>query len=134
LGAVRGRVLLFRPVWWDDSYDPVGRSVVGPVRRLAQLRKAPHFRRGTHDFHDDPDRYQRRGVPLFSRELEGAWSLVALTFGDEEQWVPFAFPRAGAHREELHPPRGERASRGGPGQERWVCVPRNSGRVWTSAG
>lgn len=123
-----GRVLLFRPVRWDYFYDSVGKAVISLVRRLAKLRSQPQFRRGGHYFYNDPACLSR-GVMLFSRDLGDAWSLVALNFSDADQWVPFAFPRGGRYREELH---GQESLKGvSPGVTWWLQVPSNYGRVWS---
>lgn len=123
-----GRVLLFRPVRWDYFYDPVGKAVISLVRRLAELRKQRQFRQGGHYFYNEPASLSR-GVMLFSRDLGNAWSLVALNFRDADEWVPFAFPRGGRYREELH---GQENLNGvSPGATWWLRVPSNYGRVWS---
>jgi maltooligosyltrehalose trehalohydrolase len=125
-----GRVALLRPVRWDYFYDPVGKSTVNFVRKLVAVRnRLPQLRSGGHYFHNDAGRYQGRQVLLFSRTTEaGDLTLVALNFGDSDQTVPFTFERGGKYREELH---GHDLTDVADGQERWLTVPSNYGRVWT---
>ena len=127
-----GRVVLLRPVRWDYFYDEVGRSVIGLVRKLIRLRRDhSQFRRGGHDFHNDYHLYTSRGVLLYTRHLDDAWSLVALNFTDAEAWVPYAFPRDGRYREELH---GLDNLEGvHAGSQTWLRLPSNYGRVWSWA-
>jgi maltooligosyltrehalose trehalohydrolase len=126
-----GRVAMFRPVRWDLFYDEIGRSIVGLVRKLARLRRqSPQFQSGDHYFFNDQGLYQSRGVILFTRSLAGRLSLVALNFGGADQQVPFWFEQPGFYREELHGGDNFSASRG---EQRWLTVPGNYGRVWTTA-
>ncbi len=127
-----GRVMLFRPVRWDYFYDAIGKRTIKLVRDLMKLRRAsPQFRHGDHFFYNHHDRYQSKNVLLFSRKQDNRFSLVALNFGDEEQWVPFAFPIGGDYREELH---GEDNINGvTAAEERWLKIPGNYGRIWTIA-
>jgi glycosidase len=122
-------VALFRPVRWDYFYDGVGRSTIALVRKLAALRnQLPQLRRGDHFFHNDRGRYQDRQVLVFSRRLGDDVTVVALNFGDSDQTVPFAFDAGGKYREELH---GHDVSDVVAGQQSWLAVPSNYGRVWT---
>jgi maltooligosyltrehalose trehalohydrolase len=125
-----GRVMLLRPVRWDYFYDEIGRQMIGLVRTLLRLRRdGPQFRQGDHYFYDQWDRYQSRGVLLFSRQHAGTFSLVALNFDDADQRVPFWFPAGGDYQEELH---GHDTLRGvAEGAQQWLTVPSNYGRVWT---
>lgn len=125
-----GRVALLRPVRWDYFYDPVGKATVRLVRNLLELRRRlPQLRSGGHFFHNDPGRYQDRRVLIFSRSTdEGDHTLVALNFGDSDQTVPFTFGRGGKYREELH---GHDLTDVADGQERWLTIPSNYGRIWT---
>ena len=125
-----GRVMLLRPVRWDYFYDPVGKSVIALVRRLIKLRgHGSQFRSGDHYFYNHYDRYQSKGVLLFSRQDDSAFSLVALNFGDWEQTVPFWFPISGDYREELH---GLDNLHGvAEYAQWWLTIPSNYGRVWT---
>lgn len=126
-----GRVALFRPVRWDYFYDDVGRAVIGLVRKLVTLRRErPQLRRGDHFFFNDPGRYQSRQVLLYSRRIGDEYSLVALNFGDADQTVPFTFELGGKYREELH---GHDLTGIEAGQEAWLTVPGNYGRIWTRA-
>jgi 1,4-alpha-glucan branching enzyme len=127
-----GRVMLFRPVRWDFFYDDVGKSLIGLVRNLLRVRRnGPQFRSTDYFFYNDWDRYESRGVLLYSRSDAQRFSLVALNFTDSDQTVLFRFPRAGMYREELH---GEdNLNAVGAGEERSVRVPSNYGRIWTVA-
>jgi maltooligosyltrehalose trehalohydrolase len=125
-----GRVLMFRPVRWDYFYDPIGKNMIALVRKLIQVRRQqPQFRYGEHFFYNDHDRYQSKNVLLFSRKYANHFSLVALNFSDQDAWVPFTFSFAGDYREELHGYDNLREVSGG--EERWLNIPSNYGRIWT---
>jgi maltooligosyltrehalose trehalohydrolase len=127
-----GRVMLLRPVRWDYFYDDTGRGMLSLVRRLVALRRdREEFRAGEYFFHNDWDKYQSRGVLLFSRSTEEDFSLVALNFSDTEQWVPFTFPRGGSFVEELHRQPGDAFS-AHAGDQRGLFLPSNYGRVWST--
>src|SRR5215217_3450818 len=97
------RVMLLRPVRWDYFYDEVGRKIVALVRALTNLRQQrAELRSGTPFFYNHVDRYQSRGVLLFSRSQGTSFTLVALNFDESEQRVPFWFPQAGTYTEQLH--------------------------------
>ena len=124
-----GRVALFRPVRWDYFYDPIGRSAISLLRKLLTLRQQlPQLRQGEHYFHNDRSRYQDRGVLMFSRRRGDDLTVVALNFGDSDQTVPFTFDRDGKYREELH---GHDLTDVAAGQEKWLTIPSNYGRIWT---
>ncbi|WP_233154208.1 alpha-amylase family glycosyl hydrolase [Scytonema sp. HK-05] len=125
-----GRVMLFRPVRWDNFYDPIGNSVITLVRKLIKLRREqPQFREGNHFFYNNYDRYHSKNVLLFSRQHANKFSLVALNFGDSATSVPFWFPIAGNYQEELH---GQDNLINVPSLvEYWVTIPSNYGRIWT---
>ena len=126
-----GRVLLLRPLRWDYFYDAAGKSLVGLTRSLLSLRKnCPELRRGSHYFHNDYERYLSCGILLFQRDSEGAISLIAVNFTNNEQRVPFVFSRAGNYTEQLH---NEDNFAVGEGEARWLTIPSNYGRVWRSA-
>ena len=127
------RVMLFRPVRWDYFYDEVGRANISLVRRLTSLRRTrSELRRGNYYFYNHDERYQFRGLLLFSREDAGRFTLVALNFSANEQTVPFWFPIAGNYREQLH----DRAADALPGVPAWaqreITVPSHYGRVWSN--
>lgn len=124
-----GRVVIFRPVRWDYFYDPVGKRMVSLVRRLIKMRRQPQFQRGRHMFYNDHDRYQSKGVLIFSREDENLFSLVALNFTDLDQRVDFQFPFSGDYREELHG--SDNLENVVVGDWTSFVVPSNYGRVWT---
>ena len=126
-----GRVLLLRPLRWDYFYDAAGKSLVGLTRSLLSLRKnCAELRRGSHYFHNDYERYLSRGILLFQRDSEGAISLIAVNFTNNEQRVPFVFSRAGNYTEQLHNEDNFIVSEG---ETRWLTIPSNYGRVWRSA-
>ncbi|MDX1252950.1 MAG: alpha-amylase [Gammaproteobacteria bacterium] len=128
-----GRVMLFRPVRWDYFYDAIGKRTIKLARDLLKLRRdSPQFRYGDHFFYNHHDRYQSKNVLLFSRKQDNRFSLVALNFGNEEQWVPFAFPTDGDYREELHGEDDLKAVK--TTEERWLKIPGNYGRIWTVIG
>jgi 1,4-alpha-glucan branching enzyme len=127
-----GRVMLLRPVRWDYFYDESGRVTLNLVRTLLALRRnREEFRAGEYFFHNDWESYQSRGVLLFSRFTEQAFSLVALNFSGADQWVPFTFPRAGSFAEQLHRDPGDGFSVSA-GERRELFLPSNYGRVWST--
>jgi len=100
------------------------------VRALARLRRDNlEFQTGDHFFYNDWDQYQSRGVLLFSRSNANRFSLVALNFTNTDQTVRFTFPKAGAFQEMLH---GQDNFQAAAGQEQWLTVPSNYGRIWTA--
>ncbi|WAK00695.1 alpha-amylase family glycosyl hydrolase [Methylobacter sp. YRD-M1] len=125
-----GRVLLLRPLRWDYFYDQAGKSLIGLTRKLVNLRKScEEFRRGNHYFHNDYERYLSRGLLLFERKSAAAASLVAVNFTQTDQSVLFKFERAGSYNEQLHSQDNFVA---GSGQEQWLTIPANYGRIWRS--
>jgi maltooligosyltrehalose trehalohydrolase len=126
-----GRVLLLRPLRWDYFYDDVGKNMIRLTRKLASLRKTcVEMRQGSHYFYNDYKRYLSRGIILFERKTTAALSLVAVNFTAAEQSVPFEFTRAGIYAEQLH---GLDNFTIEEGQERWLTVPSNYGRIWRNA-
>lgn len=125
-----GRVMLFRPVRWDYFYDDAGQQLIRLMRKLLALRNSSaHFRSGEHFFYNEWDRYQSKGVMLFSRYNTRAFSLIGLNFSDYDQTVPFWFPIDGDYQEELHGldhKIGMKAL-----TEQMLIVPSNYGRIWT---
>ena len=126
-----GRVVIFRPMRWDYFYDPIGKRTIWLTRRLMKLRRKAQFLRGEHWFYDDPERYQSRGLLLFSRRAGDAFSLVALNFTDSDQKAYFSFPLGGDYYEEIH---GEDSFRAGAVEWLEICIPSNYGRIWTVEG
>jgi len=126
-----GRVVIFRPMRWDYFYDPIGKRTIWLTRRLMKLRRKAQFLRGEHWFYDDPERYQSRGLLLFSRRAGDAFSLVALNFTESDQKAYFHFPLGGDYYEEIH---GEDSFRAGAGEWLEICIPSNYGRIWTVEG
>lgn len=126
-----GRVMLLRPLRWDYFYDAAGKNLVRLIRSLISLRKnCAELRRGTHYFHNDYEHYLSRGILLFQREDAAVVSLIAVNFTDVEQSVPFLFKRTGNYAEQLH---GLDNFAAEAGQEHWLTVPSNYGRIWRSA-
>jgi maltooligosyltrehalose trehalohydrolase len=126
-----GRVMLLRPLRWDYFYDAAGKNLVRLIRSLISLRKnCAELRRGAHYFHNDYERYLSRGILLFQRENAAVVSLIAVNFTNVEQSVPFVFTRAGNYTEQLH---GLDNFAAEAGQEHWLKVPSNYGRIWRSA-
>lgn len=123
-----GRVMLLRPLRWDYFYDEAGKGLVRLTRKLVDLRKrCEEFRRGGHYFYNDYDRYLSRGLLLFERRTATGISLVAVNFTNADQSVPFKFELGGNYNEQLH---GQDNFVIGVGQERWLTVPSNYGRIW----
>lgn len=128
-----GRVMLLRPVRWDYFYDPVGKAMIALFRKLLALRRDhEEFRNGVHYFHNHHDHYQSKGVLVFHRQLGSVFSLVALNFTDQEQWVPFTFSVSGHFVELLHGEEdaGLHIGQVRAGETRWLQVPGNYGRIW----
>jgi maltooligosyltrehalose trehalohydrolase len=128
-----GRVVMFRPMRWDYFYDSYGKKMIWLMRRLMKLRRKPQFQYGDHWFYDDPQRYQSKGVLLFSRGLRDTFSLIALNFTDSDQTVSFQFPQAGIYYEELHEQEQD-ILQVSAGEERELTVPSNYGRIWSVKG
>jgi 1,4-alpha-glucan branching enzyme len=126
-----GRVVMFRPMRWDYFYDPIGKRTIWLTRRLMKLRRKAQFLRGEHWFYDDPERYQSRGLLLFSRRAGDAFSLVALNFTDSDQKAYFHFPLGGDYYEEIHGEDGFKTRAGEWGE---ISIPSNYGRIWTVEG
>jgi maltooligosyltrehalose trehalohydrolase len=123
------RIGLIRPVPWEFFYDEDGRNVLGLVRRLTRLRlQHEQFCAGDYFFYNDWDRYQSRGVLLFSRTTAQRFSLIAVNFTDEDQRVAFAFPGTGLCTELLH---GDDNFQAFANESRMLLVPSNYGRIWT---
>jgi 1,4-alpha-glucan branching enzyme len=123
------RIGVMRPMPWELFYDEEGRSILHLCRLLGRLRRAnPQLRTGEYFFYNDWDRYQSKGVLLFSRSEGAGFSLVALNFTDANASVPFVFPRGGAYAELLH---GADSFSVQAGEQRWLEVPSNYGRIWS---
>lgn len=129
-GSGLGRVLLFRPVRWDYFYYDVGQDLIRLFRKVLAIRKkSGHFRSGDHFFYNDWEKYQSKGLLLFSRYNSEAFSLIALNFSGQDQTVPFWFPKDGSYVEELHGLDNKESVRAG--EEQGLFVPSNYGRIWT---
>jgi hypothetical protein len=57
-------------------------------------------------------------------------SLIAVNFTGMDQSIPFVFTRHGSYTEQLH---GLDSFSAGEGEERWLTIPSNYGRIWRSA-
>jgi maltooligosyltrehalose trehalohydrolase len=125
------RTMLLRPVRWDYFYDDIGKTNVRLVRKLIALRRQnAEYREGQHFYYQHWERYQSKGVLMFSRFTNNNFSLVALNFSDAEQTVPFWFPVAGDYAESLH---GNAADflQNVPALTEWTLkIPSNYGRIW----
>ena len=126
------RIGTLRPVRWELFYDEAGRGMIRLVRRLLALRTAePVFRYGEFYCHQDWERWQSRGLLLFSRGLGTTYALVALNFTDAEQTTEFWFPVAGDYPERLE---GRAPLRALPaGQAVSLTIPSHYGGVWLHA-
>lgn len=127
-----GRVLSYRPVDFNYSYDPIGKSLIGLVRKLTKIRHAgAQFRGNDHFFFDRPES-TNQGLLLFQRGAPtgpGPFSLVTLNFTDRDQTASFTFPRSGNYTEQLH---GTRNLTGvAAGTPVSFTVPSNYGCIWT---
>lgn len=127
-----GRVLLFRPVRWDYFYDDEGQQLIRLFRKVLALRnKSEHFRTGEHFFYNEWERYQSKGLMLFSRSNAVTFSLIALNFSDQDKTVPFWFPRDGNYVEQLH---GQDNKSGVKAlTEQMLILPSNYGKIWTQS-
>jgi 1,4-alpha-glucan branching enzyme len=122
------RIGVMRPMPWEYFYDEFGRGVLRLVRRMTAIRKsARELHSGDFYLHNDWERYQSRGILLFSRASGERVSLVALNFTDADATVPFAFNRGGTWTEQIH---GQDDFTVAAGDERWLHVPSNYGRIW----
>ena len=66
------------------------------VRKLLRVRRSRlQLRRGAYFFFNDWNRYLSKGVLLFARYNDSAYTLVAINIGDTDETVPFWFPIAG---------------------------------------
>lgn len=127
-----GRVSVLRPPRWDYFYDEYGQGTVRLVRKLLRIRRdSEQFRRGAYYFFDHWDRYQSKGVLLFSRWTAARYSLVAVNTTDDDHTVAFWFPISGPYREELHGGGFDLADVSAL-QETLLQIPSNYGRVWTA--
>lgn len=125
------RVRLQRSVRWGKFYTTAGKRLIALTRRLAALRRqSPQFRNGGHYFYNHYDRYQSKNMLVFSRHDGQKFSMIALNFGDGDQAVPIPFPHAGNYTEELHGTDNQNGV--AANTERWLHVPSNYGRIWTT--
>ena len=128
-----GRVSILRPMRWDMFYDDPGQQVIHLMRKLCRIRRnRQHIRSGQYYFFNDWNRYQQKGVLLFARYQDAAYTLIAVNTSDTEQTVPFWFTVGGNYIEELE---GGNFGLTGvvPLQETQITVPSHYGRVWTSS-
>ena len=128
-----GRVALLRPLRWDYFYDGSGQPIVTLIRKLLHIRRQrAHIRQGTYFFFNDWDRYQGRGVLMFTRYEGAAYTLIGVNTSDADQTVPFWFPIGGNYLEELHG--GSLNLNNVPSlQEFALTIPSHYGRIWTTA-
>lgn len=131
-----GRVMLLRPVRWDYFYDTIGQSMVKLTRKLTALRKAQvQLRQGGHYFYNHYDHYQSKRVLVYSRSRDDHFTLIALNFSDQPQWIPFVFEQGGDYIEQLHGQEEDQLNIKNiqSGQQHWLELPGNYGRIWTKA-
>ena len=88
------------------------------------------FRRGAYYFHNNWDKWQARGLLLFSRREGRQNALVALNFTDSDITTEFSFSEAGTYRELLH---GSALQVGSDVAPQMITIPSNYGRVWMHA-
>jgi maltooligosyltrehalose trehalohydrolase len=130
-GGGWGRIGLERPLRWEYFYDHEGRGTVQLVRRLLRIRRNRiEFRRRGHFFYGPGHEGElARGVLLFSRSWDSAFSLVALNFSPVEHEVDFSFEKGGHYDELLHNDPRESFDVASGGSQR-LHVPSNYGRIW----
>jgi 1,4-alpha-glucan branching enzyme len=126
------RIGTLRPVRWELFYDEAGRGMIRLVRKLLALRNTePVFRRGAFYLHNDWERWQSRGLLLFSRWIDTTYALVALNFTDAEHTTAFWFPIAGDYTEQLA---GRTNLRAVPaGHAVTLTIPAHYGGCWLHA-
>lgn len=126
-----GRVAMLRPMRWDMFYDTPGQRIIRLIRKLCRIRRdREHIRNGQYYFFNDWNRYQSKGLLLFARYTESAYTLIAINTTDFEQTVPFWFPVGGDYIEEIE---GGRLTGIAPLTETQITIPSNYGRIWSSA-
>ena len=102
------------------------------MRKVLSLRRQrAEFRVGQYFFYNDWDRYQSRGLLLFSRATANRFSLVALNFSDADQTVPFSFPAAGTYAEQLTGNASDLLPNVPALTETALTIPSNYGRIWS---
>jgi maltooligosyltrehalose trehalohydrolase len=122
------RIGVLRPVPWELFYDEYGRGILSLVRKLTRIRHGnSEFQHGDYFFYNDWSRYQSAGALLFSRATPAGFSLVALNFTDGQITIPFTFPRPGSYTELLHQEDNFTIA---TGEQRWLTIPSNYGRLW----
>lgn len=143
-GSGRARVRVLRPVRWNFFYDDPGKGIITLVRNLLALRKQrPELRGGDFFFYNEPEKYQNRGVLMYSRWSGSSFTLVGVNFSMKDATVPFWFPGTGPYSEKLlwkkrldgeepWPEQGEIVPAAAPRIERTLTIPSNFGRVWCS--
>jgi hypothetical protein len=109
-----------------------GKLTIRLVRKLIRLRRQnPEFRGGEHFFYNHLERYQDRGLLLYSRFTRDRFSLVALNFTDTEQVVPFWFPMSGTYSELLDGDPADYLPAIAANTEVQLRIPSNYGRIWS---
>ena len=91
------RVKVFRGVRWEYCFDEPGRIIHEKVKKCLAIRaKYPEaFCYGSYYFHNNYEKYQSKGLLLFSRSGADRHFLVALNFTDQSRWVELpGFARA----------------------------------------
>jgi maltooligosyltrehalose trehalohydrolase len=128
-----GRVAIYRPVDFNYFYDPIGRSMIGLVRKLTAIRKSGAQFRGNEHFFFDEAQYTNQGLLVFQRgnpSGSGPFSVIALNFTDQDRSASFTFPRSGTYKEQLEGPARDLTGVSA-GVPRTFTVPSNYGCIWT---
>ncbi len=82
---------------------------------------------GAYFFYNDWEKYQSKGLLLFSQSDASQSALLALNFTDSDATVPFTLERGGSYQELLHGASHFSVNAGG---EAFLQIPSNYGRVW----
>lgn len=126
------RVGTIRPVRWEYFYSNEGKNMIRLYRKVLALRNEEEiFRRGEYYFYNDWNKYQGKGLLVFSRKLGGKSAIVALNFSDADQYAEISFDAEGDYVELLH---GADNLRGvNSGESRVLMIPGNYGKVWMNS-
>lgn len=123
------RIGVMRPVRWELFYDTPGKNIITLHRKVISLRNDNElFRSGDYYFHNHYDRWQKRGLLLFSREFGGKYALIALNFTDADLYTEFWFPHGGNFTEMLHG--NDNLNGVVPYVPYTIKIPSNYGRIW----
>jgi maltooligosyltrehalose trehalohydrolase len=104
------------------------RGMRGTMSRHEQGSGRRNVRHCIH--YDEPDRYQNRGVLMYSRWSGSSFTLVVVNFTASDVTVPFWFPGPGPYTERLHGTNNVPAD--APLTERALTIRSNYGQVWST--